>query len=53
MTLTGAIALLVLLDTFVAILVVDLAGLLNAEDIVGFGDCDELLICSIVSTDVC
>ena len=53
MTLTGTVALLVLLDTFVAVLVVDLAGLLNAEDIVGFGDSDELLVCSIVSADVC
>lgn len=53
MALTGAVALLVLLDTIVAVLVVYLAGLLNTEDIVGFGDCDELLVCGLVSTDVC
>lgn len=53
MTLAGAVALLVLLDTVVAVLVVDFAGLLNAEDIVGFGDCDKLVICGLVSTDVC
>lgn len=50
--LARAVALLMLLDTFVAILIVDLAGFLNAEDVVGFGDCDKLLACSLVSTDM-
>lgn len=52
MTLAWTVALLVLLDAIVAVLVVDLACLLDAEDIVRFGDCDELLVCSLISTDL-
>lgn len=50
--LTGAVALLVLFDALVAILIVDLACLHDAKDIVGFGDCDELLVGRIISTDM-
>jgi hypothetical protein len=49
-TLARTAALLVLLDAFVAVLVVDLAGFLTTQDIVGFGDFDKLLICGFVST---
>src|SRR5690242_14359684 len=50
--LTGAVALLVLFDALVAILIVDLACLYDAEDIVGFGDCDELLVGRIIPTEL-
>jgi hypothetical protein len=49
--LAGAAALLVLLDAIVAVLVVYLAGLLLAEDFVGFGYFDELLTCSFVAAE--
>jgi hypothetical protein len=51
--LARAVALLVLLDTVVAVLVVDLACFLDAENIIGFGDCDKLLIRGFVSTATC
>jgi hypothetical protein len=50
--LAGAVALLVLLNAIVAILVVDLACLLDAEDVVGFGNRDELGICRLVTTEM-
>ena len=50
MPLAGAVALLVLLNAIVAVLVVDLACLLDAEDVVGFGNRDELGIRRLVST---
>lgn len=53
MALARAVALLVLLDAVVAVLVVDLAGFFDAEDIVGFGDCNELCVCSFISTGEC
>ena len=53
MALTWTVALLVLLNTLVAVLIVDLACLLDAENIVGFGDCDKLLVCRLISTDMC
>lgn len=52
MLLAGTAALLVLLDAFVAILVVDLASLLLAEDFVGFGYFNKLLVCLVVATAV-
>lgn len=51
MTLTRAIALLVLLDALMAVLVVDLTCLLDTENIVCFGDCDKLLVCGIIPTE--
>ncbi len=45
----GAAALLVLLDAFVAVLVVDLAGLGLGEGVVGFGDRDEFLVGGVVA----
>ena len=50
MTLAGTVALLVLLNAIVAVLVVDLACLLDAEDVVGFGNRNELGIRRLVST---
>ena len=51
--LARAVALLVLLNAIVAVLVVDFACLLNAEDVIGFGDCDELLVGGVVPTETC
>ena len=53
MALAGAVALLVLLNAIVAVLVVDLACLLDAEDVVGFGNRDELGIGRLVSAGAC
>jgi hypothetical protein len=52
-TLARAVALFVLLDTVMAVLVVDLARLLDAEDVVGLGDCNELLVRGVISTAMC
>jgi hypothetical protein len=41
---TAALPLLALLEPFVAVLVVDLAGLGVGEGLVGFGDEDELVV---------
>jgi hypothetical protein len=46
-------ALLVLLNTVVAVLVVDLTSLFLAEDFVGFGYLDELFTRLIVTTGMC
>lgn len=48
----GATALLVLLDAFVAVLVVDLARLGLGEGVVGFGDGDEFLVRGVVAAGV-
>jgi hypothetical protein len=48
--LTPSTTFLVLLDTLMAILVVDLSLLLVAEDLVCFGDFYELLVGGLVST---
>jgi hypothetical protein len=50
--LAGAVALLVLFNAIVAVLVIDLARLLNAEDVVGFGNRDELCIRRLVATEM-
>ena len=47
----GAMALLVLLEAFVAILVVDFAGFGLGEGVVGFGDFDELLGGGVIATE--
>jgi len=48
----GAAALLVLLDAFVAVLVVDLAGLGLGEGVVGFGNGDKFLVGGVVAAGV-
>ncbi len=48
----GAVALLMLLEAFVAVLVVDFAGFADGEGVVGFGDFDEFLRGRIVATRV-
>lgn len=48
----GAAALLMLLDAFVAVLVVDLAGLGFGKGVVGFGDGDEFLVGGVVAAGV-
>lgn len=45
----AAAALLVLLDAFVAVLVVDLAGFGRGEGVVGFGDGDEFVVRGVVA----
>jgi hypothetical protein len=47
---SAASPLLALLQTFMSILVVDLSRLRVGERFVGFGDFDELLLCSSIST---
>ena len=42
--------LFVLIESIVAILVVDAAGFGIREGVIGFGDVDELLMCSVVPT---
>jgi len=50
MTTTTTSSLAALLNTLVAVLVVDFAHFLVAQDIVGFGNFDELIVCCIVAT---
>ena len=45
--------LLVLIESIMAILVVNTAGFGVREGVVGFGDIDKLLMCRVVSTIAC
>jgi hypothetical protein len=49
----GAVAGLLLLDAFVAVLVVDAAGFAIGEDVVGFGDGDESVVCLFIAAGFC
>lgn len=53
MLLSLSTTLLVLLDAIVAVLVIDLALFFVAQNFVGFGYLDKLLVCGFVSTFLC